>query len=250
MKERPMLFSAPMVKAILDGRKTQTRRVMKPKPEFFDKGEGINSNWFVEWCHPKTGCLIGEWGESEAAPAEVIGCCPYGQPGDRLWVRESFQLAKATGSVGDEWVGDELLEWEGPLPKTKPGVNTFPAGMGFEWEVYYKADKEPAPVHWWRPSIFMPRWASRVTLKIVNVRVERLQDISKDDAKAEGVSNIWKWDKARNAEHPEHFVRGVLNPYIANYSVLWDEINGKGAWVLNPWVWVIEFKKLEVENAK
>jgi hypothetical protein len=95
----------------------------------------------------------------------------------------------------------------------------------------------------WRPSIFMPRWASRIMLEIVSLRVERVQDISRDDAKAEGVSNIWDWPGLKK---PEYFSRGVLNPYIANYSVLWDSINAKRGlgWDVNPHVWVIEFKKV------
>jgi hypothetical protein len=96
----------------------------------------------------------------------------------------------------------------------------------------------------------MPRKYSRINLEILAVRVDRVQNISRDDAKAEGVSNIWSWDEKRNAKHPEHFCRALLNPYIANYSVLWDEINAKRGfgWDVNPWVWVVEFKVVRDEQ--
>jgi hypothetical protein len=210
MKERPILFSAEMVLAILDDRKTQTRRVVK---------------------------LVNEYGLPLHYSRIVDHPCPYGKVGDRLWVRETFQLTEPDGSVGDEWIGDTAIELDG-IPKERP------ESLGYWIYLHYRADN-PEMCNWWRPSIFMPRWASRITLEIVGVRVERLQMISRDDAKAEGMSNVWKWDRERNKKHPEHFNRGQYNPYKANYSVLWDEINGKGAWDLNPWVWVIEFKRVE-----
>ena len=145
MKERPIIFSGSMVRAILDGRKTQTRRAVK-----VEKGFAITN----------------------PEPPPHFYPCPYGQPGDRLWVRET-----------------------------------------------------------WKPSIHMPRWDSRLTLEIVSVRVERLQDISKEDAESEGVAII------ESVDHGKQSARG-------QFAIVWESINGHGSWALNPWVWVIEFKKL------
>jgi hypothetical protein len=213
MKARPILFSAEMVRAILDGRKTQTRRVMKPQPEYY------NSHW--HWAG-------AGWNRDDVALVlpghSMANRCPYGQIGDRLWVRET-------------WAHDD------------PDCDDIHCGNPDH--IWWRANEEKivadsfAGKARWRPAIYMPHWASRIHLEIVNVRVERLQHISRDDAKAEGVSNLWKWDKERNLKHPEHFSRGVLNPYVANYSVLWDQINASRGygWKFNPWVWVIEFKK-------
>lgn len=201
MKERPILFSAEMVRAILDGRKTQTRRVVK--------------GMALDWLQP------GMFSPKFVADPENY-LSPYGYAGDRLWVRETL-----------------CTEIDATMAEMECG------------KFAYKADDESnlwTSVNGYRiiPSIYMPRWASRVTLEVVNVRVERVQEISREDAKAEGVSNLWRWDQARNEKHPEHFVRGVLNPFVANYSVLWDEINGKRGfgWDVNPWVWVIEFRRM------
>ncbi len=204
MKERPILMSAPMVRAILrdTDTKTQTRRVIKPRlvceceqpdwrPSRIDwigyKYEG-RDGWF---CHK---CGSGLRAIDEWSSHGIL--CPYGQPGDRLWVRETWrQDAK----------GGELA--------------------------HYKAD-ENGRGYWigkWHPSIFMPRWASRITLEIVSVRVERLQDISFDDALAEGM---------------EHSII-MHNPIDDLFVPLWDSINyKKHPWESNPWVWVIEFKRL------
>ncbi len=213
MSDHPILFSGPMVRAILSGQKTQTRRVMKPQPS------SDFAPIAVEWYAPTVLDRSGE----EQPGAEVFGVygeeegyrCPYGAPGERLWVRET-------------WLRDK--------------------------EIYlYKADfgKGVLSDSWrgkWKPSIHMPRPASRITLDIVSVRVERVQSITREDAKAEGVSNVWSWNEERNAKHPEHFRRALLNPYIANYSVLWDEINaGRGyGWDVNPWVWGVEFKRVGI----
>ena len=241
MKEHPILFSGEMVRAILDGRKTQTRRVIRDQEYIqtmdrsFNYGplivrNSITPGIFRFDCRPGSGGSVG------------LHKCPYGFIDDRLWVRETFQIWQRWGSVDDEFIGDEVMELDGPLGKE-------PLSEYSMWNIAYKADDGDL-CKWWRPSIFMPRWASRITLEIVNVRIERLHEITRDDAKAEGMSNIWKWDKERNAKHPEHFVRGILNPYAANYSVLWDEINAKRGfgWNVNPWVWVIEFKRVEVRD--
>jgi hypothetical protein len=226
MNSKPILFSGEMVKAILDGRKTQTRRIVKPR--------GVSSD-IAQWLH--------------VMAKGVDMPCPYGKAGDRLWVRETFVL--------ENW------EDEPKTPTDRPIFHYEPADPMNEydneyWQIpHYKATDPTPDLYYgdtdenddgepkckWRPSIFMPRWASRITLDVVNVRVERLQEITRDGAKAEGVSNIWNWTPDRN---PEHHRRGVLNPYVANYSVLWDQIHAGSligyGWNANPFVWVIEFK--------
>lgn len=199
MADKPILFSREMVRAILGGSKTQTRRVVKAIRDLALQGDKKP---------------IHTW-----RGRAVESLCPYGQPGDRLWVRETFACAP-TGFIYKASFPDD----------------------GFGSQVVDMATGEMMPLVW-KPSIHMPRAACRITLDVVSVRVERLQAITRDDAKAEGVSHVWNWDASRN---PDHFRRTVLNPYIANYSVLWDEINadrGLG-WDVNPWVWVIEFKRV------
>lgn len=194
MKERPILFSAPMVRAILDGRKTQTRRVVK---------------------HHST-CVPGH-------QAWEMTRCQYGQLGDRLWVRENG--------------------WERPerTPKMmREGADTWPK---FAYDAEGWSEQDHADFKAWgfkrRPSIHMPKWASRITLEVVGVRVERLQDISEEDAKAEGV-----------IEGTGDFIGcfscgSALSGTTARecYSRLWEIINGPGSWDANPWVWVIEFRR-------
>lgn len=206
MKERPILFSAEMVRAILAGRKTQTRRIIKL--DDFQPAETKGYDWMFRDRHAL-------WNEV-STQGLIESRCPYGMPGDRLWVRESFQVVEPYGSDGDEWIGDDLQEIDGPLGSTKPEQ------MGHWWQLIYKAD-EPEMCKWWRPSFFMPRWASRITLEICTVRVEQLQRIGGTDAWADG---------------------GLT---VQQFIDLWNSINAKRgySWDANPWVWVIEFKKLE-----
>lgn len=202
MKEYPILFSASMVKAILDGTKTQTRRVIKPR--------GVSDD-VAQWLH--------------AMAKGVDMPCPYGKPGDMLWVREAW----------------DFRHWG------EPG-NPFRVMVSYGADGFQKLCQSPHdwnPMLYsqprWRPSIHMPRWACRIELEIVSVRVERLQEITRNDAKAEGVSGAWK----NPPEKEEHYQRVLLNPYVANYSVLWDEINAERGfgWNVNPFVWVIEFQR-------
>ena len=195
MKERPILFSSEMVQAILESRKSQTRRVIKPQPP-----EGV---WFyrtiqnhIEWISIDimTGSINDE---------TDIYKCPYGQPGDKLWVREMWHKH----SDDDE----------------------FCAG-----KIHYRATEICVGTKW-HPSIFMPRWASRITLEITNIRVERVQDISEADAIAEGTA--------------PSIVGADLDylRYRAGYQTVWDSINAKRGygWDVNPWVWVVEFKRID-----
>lgn len=196
MKERPILFSAPMIRAILDGRKTQTRRVVKPQPS-----------------------RIGALGP---IANERTVRCPFGQLGDRLWVREAWALTKAY---------DRL-----PVSEKSPG--------GWKNVVRRRADEvhEGALLDWgrWRPSMHMPRWASRITLEITGVRVERLQDIASADARKEGI-------ECHEKDGTEWFHAAGRDYHIAKLAFfgLWDSINGNRApWASNPWVWVIKFKRV------
>lgn len=202
MKDHPILFSAEMVRAILDDRKTQTRRVVK--------GQAL------DWLQP--GMFIPEY---VASPGNFLS--PYGFAGDRLWVREA-------------WAAHPSLNHKKPSEIPDNRV------------VHFRADQAVNETHYmWRPSIFMPRWASRITLEVVNVRIERLQEISEADAIAEGIE-LHSADYVVSFEATQHLQKGNLA--IDRYARLWDEINGKGAWNLNPWVWVIEFKRVEVNDGR
>jgi len=206
MKERPILFSAPMVRAILAGTKTQTRRVVKPQPEAEHGGEPY---WFVggyrAWTYRNTTDLLRKGGN--------VLPCPYGQPGDRLWVREAWQAE---------------LRWDWTAPRDiKRGS-----------PIYFEFGDEavPACAGKKRPSIHMPRWASRITLEVTAVRVERLHDISADDARAEGCPD----KPVPGAEQASVDLLAKLW-----FHDLWAQINGQASWDANPWVWVVEFKRIE-----
>ena len=193
MKERPIIFNTELVKAILAGQKTQSRRVIKPQPVL---GRHWKHGWVVD-------------------PAEVdipIAFCPYGIPGDSLWVREIFYIWQAA------YLGH---------PEQRPIAYA---------EETERMNREPEGTWKKRPSIFMPRWASRITLEITGVCVEQLQDISEEDAAAEGVNPII----AGSGHLKEHWHR-------AAFGVLWDDLNAKRGlgWDTNPWVWRIEFRQAE-----
>jgi len=185
MTERPILFSAPMVRAILAGTKTQTRRVVKPAHK--------------AWMDQPVTHQLGEWDKRPL---------PYGKPGDRLWVRETWQAVS----------GNDRARHIMTHPRPDRG-----------WLEYAATPRADEPAYKWRPSIHMPRWASRIMLEVTGVRVERLQDISEADAMAEGVT-AGKYT-------------GLDRAYARAYSDLWEQINGPGSWDANPWVWVIEFKR-------
>lgn len=210
MKERPILFSATMVRALLDSSKTQTRRVVKPQPP--DTTIGITT-----WYHPDPRTHFYAWtdnGEGDVELANEGWCkpCPYGQPGDRLWVREAWSTHACFDSRS---------------PSSMPGLRSF----------HYWADGDRNTGKK-RPSIHMPRWASRITLEIVSVRVERLQDISEADCWAEGIHEV------RSAGDDHGDLRGSVRQ---DYKALWESINGDGSWDENPWVWAVEFKRIGSE---
>jgi len=211
MKERPILFSAPMVRALLDGSKTQTRRVVKG--EFtHDPAGAQDAKWYFRG--PKRAC----WDSYETLAELVAAHCPYGQPGDRLWVRETWAL-------DDE---DNALMYRADL------------GLGGDADDWERNRLDGAPRFRWKPSIHMPRTASRITLEITGVRVERLQKISRGDAMAEGIVMLGD-DDGFGLPDGSHFHN--TDPRISYWS-LWEAINGAGSVETNPWVWVVEFKKV------
>lgn len=196
---RPIIFSGPMVQAILAGRKTQTRRVVKGKGTWsVEEADDFSSR---KW--PGYEDEYGTWTDME---------CPYGYPSYRLWVRETHYVE----SAGNQ-----------------DGLGRF---------VLYRATDKDAPVSKWTPSIHMPRWASRITLEITDVRVERLNAISEDDAKAEGTDNRSDLAWGHGGQGDDMARWAVDHGHRYAFCHLWDSINGDGAWSLNPWVWVVEFK--------
>lgn len=241
MKERPILFSGAMVRALLDGSKTQTRRVVKAKPS----DECPQEMWphalkdIIEWREQK-GRWFGLMGWRSLAYAD----CPYGKPGDRLWVREAWRV----GKPHDETPPRDILP---PLLDRGKGVTVLYEAGG--WRSVGPAGREepnyPAntPMPEWagklRPSMFMPRAFSRLTLELTDVRVERLQDISEADAQAEGVE--------RDMEPCDHIRQscediGCLGQtHKASFCNLWCDLNGIPSWMKNPWVWIVEFKRID-----
>jgi hypothetical protein len=226
-KERPILFSAPMVRALLDGSKTQTRRIVKLP----------HANALGQWEPTMIG---GENGGRTAAGVVIPAqgaiwhtrtgdclACPYGQPGDRLWVRET---------------------WRGVVPINAPDAPAEYAVARYipdqencrriEYAATQARDGEP-----WRPSIHMPRWASRILLEIVSVRVERLQDISGADARAEGCP-CYVCGRSMDGRSEDDCHCFHRQADASDYRTLWESINGAGSWAANPWVWVVEFKRV------
>ncbi|EMM3368628.1 hypothetical protein RVS57_000156 [Pseudomonas aeruginosa] len=243
MKERPILFTGPMVRAILEGRKTVTRRVMKYQPHEDASVTVGNYNVTVVDRHgeqqPGPEAFGAWWSDGER------GCiCPHGQPGDRLWVRETWTDVNLCGAPALAYRADEdirdLMEEPGFLDDRGAFNYDDPRVKPYPFACWY-ADLDQAR---WRPSIHMPRWASRILLEITAVRVERLQDISDDQAEAEGVerpeniTNVDVWDGA------ERELFNAMNQPRARFRRLWSDINGSESWDSNPWVWCIEFKRV------
>lgn len=240
MKERPILFSGPMVKAILAGRKTQTRRVIKCPPKWKDRypicAPSMMADPWSVWFH-----------DGEHSRVGVAAHCPCGKPGDRLWVREGWRWYGRMCEPGQVEGGFEYR-----ADQTSRIFTDFA-----EPEVVFDQFRAAAihEAYQWRPSIFMPRWASRISLEVLNVRAERLQEISADDVDAEGLGG----------NYPHHPDCSGIAPYEPDpalqptycpmdcgqwtlqehFSFGWDSLNAKSgySWASNPFVWVIEFKQ-------
>lgn len=221
MKERPILFSGPMMRAILSGQKTVTRRVVKPQPDFLGS-----------MTDPTT-------------PFKTLGAglhgqivCPYGQPGDRLWVRETWSDVNLQGAPGIAYRADDdvrdLMEDETFLDERGAFNYDDPRCKPYHFACWSE-DLLAGTEGRWRPSIHMPRWACRILLEVTAVRVELLQDITEQQARAEGVASC--------ADDLDPDGNGY-SPYEL-FSALWVSINGDDSWHANPWVWVVEFKRVE-----
>lgn len=244
-KERPILFNGSMVRAILNGGKTQTRRIVKPQP-------GGN----VEWtnCFKAKGAgRAGVWGWLDTAipgdgplPESMALRCPQGKPGERLWARETHAFVTCDKDAPGAFRGSD---------------HGITSDFGEWFRVAYAAD--PGPITWdppnFRPSIHMPRWACRLEMEVTSVRLERLQAITEADAQAEGATSRtvsrhynqrgWSMDWSRvGTTRPNGAVidegdicLGTARMAFAN---LWNKVYGPEAWDSNPWVWVVEFKRV------
>lgn len=227
MKERPILMSAPMVRAIFDETKTQTRRIAKIAFDSdYDPSEPVEA-WRTDG--------HGTWyGVNKLAATDGLGVpmtdlfnCPYGAAGDRLWVKETF--------------------FHVTPHRDAPLFSAVTADFIYRADYDYREpSRKVIGCHHGRPSIFMTRAASRILLEIVSVRIERLNDITQADARAEGVETVPNffalgcrggWKDYRGQE------TAVISPR-SSYCTLWESINGVGSWASNPWVWVVEFRRL------
>lgn len=245
MKDRPILFSGEMVRAILDGRKTQTRRLVRIDGSPVRVGKNVlrrqrgipadASN--VRMCGPYLKCDAPAGSDTVSSRVE----CPYGAPGDRLWVRETFAAFAAEGRPTTPRDARYVVLRDGAQVyadgETHPPLANYAAGAFDDIK--------------WRPSIHMPRWASRITLEVVSVRVERLRAITEEDARAEGVDWVAphpygeRWDDDREDPREVGYPGGGSFARD-NFRRLWDSINGKrAAWAQNPWVWAVEFRMVQ-----
>ena len=209
-KDIPILFSGAMVRALQAGTKTQTRRIVKPQPpsiEAVKAKAGIDFDWIAPTGRIPHWRVAGPvWAVRELMGREPQLRCPYGMPGDRLWVRETFRGPLNDGSFGYRATHDGPLTWES---------------------------------YTWRPSIHMPRAASRITLEVTGVRVERLQDISREDAIAEGI--VQQRDGGWGLADTTHY---HFDDPRQSYFSLFEAINGPGSVEANPWLWTIEFRRV------
>lgn len=216
VKSRGIIFKGEMVRAILEGRKSQTRLAVKPQP---------NQDQIDDW--------LFNHGKIKRTGLEILNSlfedsieCPYGQPGDQLWVRETWALTGGFADViASELDGDTMSDEN----------------------IKYRADQDSYDdvVQSWRPSVHMQKWASRINLEITNVRIECLQDISDDDARSEGISKFECIGLDQRIEGPQDRTQRT-HPHVVAFASFWDSSNfyrGHG-WIKNPHVWVVEFKKI------
>ncbi|MDU4229426.1 MAG: morphogenetic protein [Klebsiella grimontii] len=221
MKERGMIFNGEMVRAILDGRKTQTRRPVKFPVH--DKNLGCE--------------LAGNELAGELSAGNYLNSA-FGKLGDRIWVREAYRFPASLDDVSPTGVG-EMAVATGYRKPWAPTFYEFTGTFSDGWKGFETPPKVSGAGKL-RPSIHMPRWASRITLEITDVRVERLNSISQEDAQAEGME-LTGW---RPTYSDPDSGGEVMTPYD-NFAELWSSIYGDGSWQANPWVWVISFKRVE-----
>ncbi|HCR3467652.1 TPA: hypothetical protein ON597_000411 [Proteus mirabilis] len=235
MKERGIIFNAEMVRAILDGRKTQTRRIMKPQPKLSESG---GTWWPSNICQSMIN-IEEIMQDNEGVWAGIAGiACPHGGVGDHLWVRETFALLGNEDGVCVDWNDNILKTGEEQAARIYKASCEQKAGDYGLWSIPDDADWKPHTDNHkydgtWIPSIHMPRWASRITLEIVDVHVERLKDAGDTEFKAEG--------------YPleRELTGGSMDPFCW-FRNLWDSVSPTNfKYADNPWVWVIEFKKVE-----
>lgn len=221
MKERPIIFSGPMVRAILSGAKTQTRRPVRPQPSWPHYLQPM-------WGRSPDGHDFGErhlWrevGPDYPDDSSDDRRCPYGQPGDRLWVREGFKLC-------------DRNHWPDLPHRRGPGREV----------AYYRANFDRSSATPWRSPIHMPRWASRILLEIVDVRAEQLREISEEDAQAEGVKgpHFGRWTDGESKVTPPE--TEPPRPWAHSFYVAWREIHGHDVFPPDVWVWALTFKRVE-----
>lgn len=238
MTDRPIIFSGPMVRTILSGQKSQTRRIVKPQP--IEYAGGISPHHKAKHPAPYIDAYCGEkkttsnprgmgmewcWWTEDDRQGPFVGTCPYGHPGDRLWVRETWCLGDSNQNglkISRYAAEDDQRYWR--VPSTEDFLKLSVRARSGAWI----------------PSIHMPRWASRITLEITEIRVQRLQDISEDDAIAEGIPQNSGGcfyppgmdGSGQAAPNPQSTARSA-------YGLLWDSIHGHGSWDANPWVWCV-----------
>ncbi|ELS1883572.1 TPA: hypothetical protein ACNV3W_003016 [Raoultella ornithinolytica] len=252
MKERGMIFNGEMVRALLSGRKTQTRRSMKVQPSegFMPMNMALEPDYKARWYTPG---IVDKEGYLQPASKEVFGVanendgysCPFGAVGDRIWVRETFACLGNEDGCAIDW-NDNLVKGGGPDAARiyRASCEQKPGNYGL-WSIpddaFWKPHTDEMQFEGaWVPSIHMPRWASRILLEITDVRVERLNSISQEDAQAEGME-LTGW---RPTYSDPDSGGEVMTPYD-NFAELWSSIYGDESWQANPWVWVIEFKRVE-----
>ena len=211
MTERPIIFNGEEVRAILRGEKTQTRQPVKPQPIFLHEANPPRWLWAVKKWHQV------EWVD-KIQPLSIVDYCPFGQPGDRLWIRETFVEHPQFSELAYRAEGEE-----------------FEGGGGFTWKPK------------WSPPVYMPRKFSRITLEITDVRAEQVQDITEDDARAEGVDTEFRIAVARIDGGPYRHIQYHCS-HRGGFANTWRKLYAKRpgfSWDANPWVWVITFKRVE-----
>jgi len=234
MKTTPILYSAPMVVALQNDTKTQTRRLNGLK-KINENPNGWAAGAFIEVSGGSGKNAVYAFFEKDGVRERIR--CPYGAPGDVLWVRETFF---AFGWWVTEGLKRRFVDF---TPEDKDGRYYYEDKPMFE-SVFKRSDKK---MGWYkRPGIFMPKTACRLFLKIKSIRIERLQDITEADAVAEGVLRQYEVDgEFRYKHYLPQFPGRVVSTAKASYKTLWQSLNGPESWDLNPWVWVVEFEKCD-----